>query len=186
LELAVMTELTYQALSEKIWSQLLAALQTQRHTWRLPMLATIDANGLPQARTVVLREVDQDAQVLTIYSDVRSPKVTQLRAKPRASLVFWSEALNWQLRVDVSATVDDDSTARDAVWAQVKDLPAAADYLSINAPGSPLLSVSAGQANEHALCLLHFNVLSMDWLSLNRSGHQRAQLAQGQLIACVP
>jgi pyridoxine/pyridoxamine 5'-phosphate oxidase len=40
-----------------------------------PSLATVSPDGLPDARTVVLREVDPDQERLVFFTDARSPKV---------------------------------------------------------------------------------------------------------------
>ncbi|MFE7505388.1 pyridoxal 5'-phosphate synthase [Promicromonospora sp. NPDC057488] len=56
----------------------------------LATLATVDADGLPDARTVVLTSVGDDA--VTFHTDARSRKADQLRAHPRAALVVrWAE-----------------------------------------------------------------------------------------------
>ncbi len=81
-----------------IWANLReAAVATNRHEWRVGVLATTALDHSPDARSVVLREVDDG--VIRFYTDARSPKVAQVEAEPRATLVLHSRALSWQLRV---------------------------------------------------------------------------------------
>ena len=172
-------------LRRHIWTQLQRAAFDKFHEWRTPVLATVDAQGLPQARTVVLRHVDVAAMRVCIYTDSRSPKAAELTAQPQACLVFWSKRLNWQLRVLARAEVLTSGTKVDAAWAELAQSPAAADYLSVTAPGSPLMNPSAAPLNPH-LAVLSFDVLTIDWLELARSGHRRARITADALTWLVP
>jgi pyridoxamine 5'-phosphate oxidase len=61
------------------------------------ILATATADGVPDARTVLLKGAD--ARGFTFYTDYRSAKARQLDANPRAALVFWWAELERQVRV---------------------------------------------------------------------------------------
>lgn len=168
----------------QIWKELGRASLDRHHGWRTPVLASTDAEGLADARTVVLRQVDAAAGELVFYTDSRSPKVAQLQAKARAMLVFWSARLSWQLRVRVACTVITDGPQVQALWSSVKQSPAAGDYLSPLPPGSVLPPGGAADAvtanaslPAHSFALLRAQVLQMDWLALSRDGHRRAQLS---------
>ena len=54
---------------------------------------TVGADGLPQARTVVLRHAHSKLGQLQIYTDSRSPKVAEMTAAPGVMLTFWSKRL---------------------------------------------------------------------------------------------
>ncbi|WP_300555665.1 pyridoxamine 5'-phosphate oxidase family protein [Limnohabitans sp. Rim8] len=169
----------------QIWKELGRASLDRHHEWRTPVLASIDADGLPDARTVVLRQVDVGAGLLTFYTDSRSPKVAQLQAQGAAMLVFWSARLSWQLRVRVTCSVITSGPEVEALWQGVKQSAAAGDYLSPLAPGAvlPHGSRSAGAdaahapTSTHSFAVLRAQVLQMDWLELSRQGHRRAQLS---------
>lgn len=60
-------------------------------------LATVDAEGLPDARMVLLKDVD--ARGFTFYSNRESAKGMQLHARPAAALVFHWKSLRRQVRV---------------------------------------------------------------------------------------
>lgn len=60
-------------------------------------LATVDANGLPDARIVLLKDVD--ARGFTFYSNQESAKGEQLWAHPSAALLFHWKSLRRQVRV---------------------------------------------------------------------------------------
>jgi pyridoxamine 5'-phosphate oxidase len=61
-------------------------------------LATSTPEGAPSVRMVLLKEVDAGGFVF--YTDHRSRKGAELDANPRASLCFWWDALQRQVRID--------------------------------------------------------------------------------------
>ena len=169
------------------WRELARAALDRHHEWRTPVLATTDA-GQPDARTVVLREVQPELRQLAIYSDSRAAKRQQLQAQPQAVLVLWSKRLNWQLRLRVQVEVHTTGLAASSRWATLRASPAARDYLAPLAPGAllpahgeadPPVGGSATERREHFAVLLA-TVQTMDWLELHRQGHRRAAFdAQG-------
>lgn len=60
-------------------------------------LATVDADGTPSARIVLLKGFD--ARGFRFYTNYESRKGEALAANPRAALVFWWEPLERQVRV---------------------------------------------------------------------------------------
>jgi pyridoxamine 5'-phosphate oxidase len=74
-------------------------------------LATASAEGVPSARMVLLRGVDQRGFVF--YTNYESRKAAELAANPRAALVFWWGELQRQIRVEgpVERTSQQESAA---------------------------------------------------------------------------
>ena len=60
-------------------------------------VATVDADGLPDARTVLLKGVDERGFVF--YTNLRSAKGAELAANPKAALLFHWKSLKRQVRV---------------------------------------------------------------------------------------
>jgi pyridoxamine 5'-phosphate oxidase len=60
-------------------------------------LATVDADGLPNVRMVLLKGVDERGFVF--YTNLDSPKGRELEQAPRAALVFHWKSLTRQVRV---------------------------------------------------------------------------------------
>jgi pyridoxamine 5'-phosphate oxidase len=60
-------------------------------------LATVDADGLPDARMVLLKGVD--ARGFTFFTNLSSAKGLELAANPRCALVFHWKSLRRQVRV---------------------------------------------------------------------------------------
>ncbi|HEX4508590.1 MAG TPA: pyridoxamine 5'-phosphate oxidase family protein, partial [Burkholderiaceae bacterium] len=117
-----------------IWGELEACVEVRSreqapHDWRIAVLATVDDDGKPDARNVVLREVEADERQLIFYTDARSPKVRQIAAAPEGTLIFWSATLGWQLRVRVRLAVEDSGLAVSSRWARLQTSAGAAEYL---------------------------------------------------------
>lgn len=76
-------------------------------------LATIDPDGRPSARMVLLRGLDATGAVF--FTNRRSRKGDALRVHPRAALVFHWDSLERQIRIEgeISETTDEES---DAYW----------------------------------------------------------------------
>lgn len=92
-------------------------------------LATSTPDGRPSVRMVLLKAVDQNGFVF--FTDYRSRKGEELAANPHASLCFWWDALQRQVRVEgsVARASVDESTAyfksrphgsRIGAWASVQ------------------------------------------------------------------
>jgi len=60
-------------------------------------LATVDAEGLPDARMVLLKDVD--ARGFVFYTNLASAKGRELAGQPRAALLFHWKSLRRQVRV---------------------------------------------------------------------------------------
>ena len=77
-------------------------------------LATVDADGLPDVRMVLLK--DADRQGFVFYSNVGSAKGRELAANPKAALLFHWKSLRRQVRVRGLVTPVTGAEA-DAYWA---------------------------------------------------------------------
>jgi hypothetical protein len=167
-------------LEARLWQELVRAAAQRQHPWRLAVLATADADGHPDARTVVLREAHLEQHELVFYTDARSPKVAQALMRPDAVLVMWSAELGWQLRLQVRLRVETSGLAVSSRWARLKMTPAAHDYLSPLPPGSMLEHVPPERASREHFAVVAAQVVMMDWLDLDRAGHRRARFGPGR------
>ena len=75
------------------------------------VLATATADGVPSARTVLLKGVDERG--FTFFTNTGSRKGAELAANPRAALVFPWHALERQVRVTGPVSVVDRAEAAD-------------------------------------------------------------------------
>lgn len=172
-----MNELSLESLAgiqAACWAELERASAERGHPWRTMTLATTDGSEA-HARTVILREAEAPAQTLRFFTDARSAKVAQIGSHPHGTLVLWSAALGWQLRLRVALEVETQGLAVSSRWANLKLMPAAQDYLSPLPPGTPLAQPpNPERASRAHFALVHARVRALDWLELRPAGHRRA------------
>jgi pyridoxamine 5'-phosphate oxidase len=173
-------------IEQRIWSELerCVALRPRRepgeaeetpppHEWRVAVLATLD-DGQADARSIVLREVDAPERRLVFYTDARSPKVRQIEASPQGTLIFYSQELGWQLRMQVRLAVETSGLAVSSRWARLQTSAGARDYLAAAAPGSPLDAPLADLGVRAHFAMIEAMAETIDWLELHPAGHRRA------------
>jgi pyridoxamine 5'-phosphate oxidase len=87
-------------------------------------LATVDAAGLPDARMVLLKDIDERGFVF--YTNLQSAKGVELAAHPKASLLFHWKSLRRQVRVrgDVEPVSDAEADAYFATRARSSQIGA--------------------------------------------------------------
>ena len=168
-----------------VWRELAQAVRDKHHGWREAVLATTDGD-IGDARSVVLREWDETRRTLLIFTDARSPKAAQLAAHPQGTLVLWSEALAWQLRLRVALTLESSGLRVSSRWARLKLTPAAQDYLSPLPPGAELGSAVPERQSRDHFAVLAAQVQSVDWLELHPDGHRRALFSGGGAAWITP
>jgi len=156
------------------WTRLLRGVHDRRAPARHPTLATLGSDGMPQARTVVLRDADKQAGTLVFYTDVHSAKVAELTAHPLATVHVWDASAHLQLRLETAATLLTGAEAA-AHWARVPDAARHA-YSRTGAPGQPIADALAytKTPDASAFAVLRLTVQAMDVLHLG-SEHRRAR-----------
>ena len=90
------------------------ALESEPYEPTAMTLATVDSNGIPSARMVLLK--DADASGFVFYTNTESRKGVELDATARAALVFHWKSLRRQVRVDGTVARVSDAEA-DAYFA---------------------------------------------------------------------
>lgn len=163
------------------WQMLERASRETDHEWRHLALATVagdEAAAHGDVRLIVVREVDAAAGSLAFFTDSRSSKIEQIRRQPRATLLAWSEAVGWQLRLRCRLDIQTEGLAVSSHWARLKMTPAADDYLSPLAPGatldSPWSPLEPPRADRASFAVVTAKVEAIDWLEVHADGHRRA------------
>jgi len=170
---------------QSCWQELTQATGDRHHAWRVMGLATVDGDGA-DLRSIVLREAAAAERSLVFYTDARSPKVSQMQARPTGTLLAWSPSLGWQLRLKVTLAVETQGLAVASRWARLKVTPAAQDYLSPLPPGTPVDRFEPERASRDHFAVITAKVRAIDWLELHADGHRRARFdehGQGQWLS---
>jgi pyridoxamine 5'-phosphate oxidase len=110
------------------------ALKKEPNDANAMTLATVDADGLPDARMVLLKGVDEAG--FTFFTNLESDKGRQLAANPKAALVFHWKSLRRQVRVrgDIAPVTPDEADAYFATRARSAQIGAWASDQSRELP----------------------------------------------------
>lgn len=166
----------------EVWRLLAEGPALRRNAFHMPALATVDADGHPQLRTVVLRAAEAATGTLRFHCDRRSAKAADLAARPRAALHGYDTASKIQIRVAGAARLHTDDAVADAAWAGSRAMSRVC-YAVDPAPGTALPAGDAyaqpGDDGDPALGRPHFCAVTvtaerLDYLFLDRRGHRRA------------
>ncbi len=157
-----------------------------------PVVATIDTNGFPNQRVMILRECNWAKSTLRFHTDLRSDKIAHITAQPRASALIYDEAAKLQIRLSGRLSIEHEDAAEDA-WNASTEF-ARRCYMTQSAPGSAANAPISGlpdwiegkqptldmlrDAREN-FAILWFEFDRIDWLYLANSGHRRARFVKG-------
>ena len=102
------------------WQQMANAAEQADHAMHYLSLSTVDQQGQPQARNLVLRAADTTAKTLEFHTDIRSKKWTELQATPKLSVLGYDLDKQLQLRFIGQATLyAPDTKQNEQAWQQL-------------------------------------------------------------------
>lgn len=162
---------------ERVWQRLAEAAVQGGDPFRHALLVTQDGNQ-PDARIVVLREVDRRQFLLSCYSDARSAKCRQVATSARVGWVFYDPERRLQARMRGHASLCAEPERLARSYARLTATQKR-EYLATLAPGALI----EGPTNDDRLLAPAFAIIDCrideaDLLQLTRSGHRRARLSR--------
>lgn len=172
-----------------VWDALVKGAQVKKNAFHYPSLGTSGAEGIQQ-RTVILRKVDRDSRLLSVYSDYRTGKISDMMQNERVNWLFYNHKTKEQVRAGGIAFIHHmDNEARQE-WDQIVPNERG-DYLGQVSPGTvtreQFPNIPAFLRNKKAdyqnteygfnnFCLINCEIDSLEYLQVRRDGHIRAKL----------
>jgi pyridoxine/pyridoxamine 5'-phosphate oxidase len=140
------------------------------------LTTTKPASGVPTARMLVLRSVDDEGHFV-FFSDRRSEKVSELGQNPQAHLMFWHPRQQVQIGIHASVQIHQQDTLSNGYMKQVSE-HGKQQYTSLRSPSTPLDTPAEGlehnpQLFEDNFCALRAAPWRITALQLRREGHLR-------------
>jgi pyridoxine/pyridoxamine 5'-phosphate oxidase len=165
-----------ESLHGDIWNRLSQTTSDLSHPWRTPTLATAGPDH-PDARIVVLREVDLHERTLVCFSDSRAHKVAGVRIQPVATWCFYDPVSRIQLRARGETQVHIQDSITRHHW---EKLPHSSRrlYGTVPRPGEQILApceIAFGDYPVEQFTVLVTTVHELDWLQLKPEYHERAR-----------
>lgn len=154
---------------EKILQEIKKGTTIPDHPFKFGCLSSIEGT-CPRQRMVVIRKLEGNQ--LIIYTDKRSPKVSQFSSNPNASILFYDTLQMTQIILKGTITIVEDKNLE--VWKSIPEY-AHKDYTTLLAPGTTIKN----QESEYTpkapnFCYLQFNFTHIDYLSIGKPYNTRA------------
>jgi pyridoxamine 5'-phosphate oxidase len=161
---------------DQVWLRLGRGVVDRKTDARHPILATAGAGG-PESRIVVLRQADRALSAVSVYTDIRSAKITDLRQEVRAGLLVWEQKARLQIRLRVHVEIKSGETVAEQ-WRRVPEA-ARKVYGSEPGPGTPIGDPQQlkSLANPKAFAVLMCHVKEIETLYLGPDLHRRAKFS---------
>lgn len=167
------------------WNLLYRAAVSRNDPMRTPVLATV-MEGQPHQRTIVLRKVDTVQNQLYFFSDLRAPKVTQLRQNPSCNVLFWDPRKKVQIEAQAIGQIFHQAPINEAFWKQI-NVGGRTSYAATQSPGTPIekgqtylpaawnteMDIKDTESAYSHFAVLELTVQQLDVLHLHQAGHQR-------------
>lgn len=191
-----MALIDYERVAEETWTRLAQACDDPTRATRNVILATVDDRGAPDARLMVVRGADRRLGRLWFHTDIRSPKIEQIRARPDVAVIVWDPSGCVQLRITGTAKVETTGPRADSHWRQAA-MGLQILLASHDDPGRPLTQPDprlvgmkrALDAGEEQIARSRFAVIevaidSIEWLQVSDDVQRRAimQAANGWAV----
>ena len=175
------------------WHLLELGTTDRRSAFHAPVVASVDLQSNPSARTMILRNVDRDSRTLAFHSDIRSAKIAQWRADPAACVIAYDANNKIQLRLTGVVTVHADDEVANRAWQDSRAM-SRLTYCVDDAPGTEIITpmtlpapkldivndVSDQEADQvpdlgrENFCVVTVHVTSIEWVYLAAQGNRRA------------
>ena len=158
--------------------ELQKAVSKKGHPFRFFTLATAGLDNLAILRTVVLRKVSKNLD-LVIYTDKRSKKITHIKENNKVSLLFYNPEKMLQLKVEGKAEIITDKIMLNKHWNAIQ-INNRKDYITKNAPGSVINNPDAIEYidSENHFCMLQIQPFKIEYLKLKRPNHIRIRFSK--------
>jgi len=172
-----------------IWAMLTNGSLHPEDAFRTATLASQASTGIG-LRTVVLRKAEVATKMIFFHSDNRATKISEIRAQPAVSCLFYDDHRRVQVRLSGQGFVHVGDRVADEHWQQLPVTSRKA-YLSQHIPssvtehptdglpaqwqGRVLPTPHESEAGKPNFAVIRCQIDFADWLWLGENGHRRAQ-----------
>lgn len=168
-----------------LWARLSKGITDAKAPARTLALATESLTGGGAVRMVVLRGCDRLEPSIWFYTHAGSDKAFELADEPKAEVLLWDAAAQFQARMAVRVEVKQGTSDQ---WEALSS-GARLNYVPLPPPGSAIAAPAVpASAGPEAFVVLKAEIVSADILDLSELPHRRARFHQrddftGQWVA---
>jgi len=186
------------SIREWVWTSLSHGADLPDHPFHLLTMASVSPDGSPSARIMTNRGVDREVGCLWFYTRVDTPKIADIRARPRVCIVGYDPTWGVQIRLSGDAALHQHGPLADHHWNHIADVSrwlfhlrpeqgASAVGIDPRLPQDPEQLTHGLTARSRAqFGVLEVSVETIDWHQATGSRQRRAVLhARDQWQALV-
>jgi len=170
---------------KKEFLELNAGIETAKHEYHSFVLSTL-RNNFPDSRTVILRSFDKKLNSIYFHTDIRSPKIADIKANKHVSALFYSKLRKTQLRISGTAAIEKDDSGIKKIW-ETMTPESKICYMGPYSPSEKITSykpnlpsITPYEINEEYerlgyknFCRIKITFKYLDILKLSYKGHER-------------
>ena len=175
---------------------LLKAVNDRKSPYHNPVFSNISKNNIVESRTVVLRNFNEENNILNFHTDLRSPKIKDIQKNNKTNFLFYDSSVKIQLRIKTISKINNLNNITKSFW-KITKLSSRKCYLSIKAPSSKTNSAEdsipvhltgidpnkeESEKGYENFAVVRNKIKIIEWLNLSASGHRRLRIHINQSI----
>ena len=147
---------------EYAWRLIIRGTADKKSPARHPTFGTIGLLGMPELRTVVLRDANQKTASIEVHTDVESTKVEELKLNPNVGIHIWFPSSKLQVRIKALSEIKTGNALKQE-WEKTPNA-ARVSYGTLPTPGTIIESSFAYEkpAIFERFCIVKVNIEEMD------------------------
>ena len=189
-----MKKMSLNTIHNKIWEDLEEGVSNSKSGFHFPVISTIDKNGYPSSRTVVLRKIEKKNKIISFNTDIRSKKWLEIKNNNKVSVNIYDAIKKTQIRIIGNGILNYNNENWDNAWESTPNM----SRECYSTPYSPSTIIQEPEDIDNNLknikdqefenFKLNFGridlyIHTLDWLYLIHTGHRRAQFIYGSKIS---
>ena len=180
----------HQSILKNINELLDLGVKNRNHSFHTPVFSTYNKNNHINSRIVVLRKYDNKSLTLCFNTDIRSPKISEIKNNKHSYFLFYDFKLKIQLRIMTTSIIHNKNKFTTDAW-NLTPLQSRKCYLTQKKPSSkttraedaiPKNLIGINPSNEESqkgyknFTVIENIIQNIDWLHLASSGHRRLNI----------
>ena len=180
-----MKNLSLNKILEQAWKAIKDGVKDGSSSFHISTISTINLQGYPSSRSVVIRNLNQAKRIISFNTDTRSYKWKELETNSQLALHFYDSKLKIQIRISGSAKLHYNDLEWDKAWNKAEEMSKiyySSPFLPSSKIDDPIVTdnliknIKRNQIEKGGKNFGRTNVKinKIDWLYLLHTGHRRA------------
>ena len=111
-----MKEMLLKNIHSQVWEDFKDGVKNTKSSFHFPVISTIDKDGFPSSRTVVLRKIDKKNKIISFNTDIRSNKWNEIINNNKVSVSIYDTSKKTQIRILGKAIVNYKNKIWESAW----------------------------------------------------------------------